>query len=146
MNENLRVFALLMLTILGLLLALAGIGFVISMGIQSMFGDIYVGVFWICLVIIGSIFVGQLWALKLFRAGGKLIVDFQAADDRGEVARQKVNLEGAKAQREQLAAMIWGVKQDAQPQIAVSDPRRLSPPADWARAELATSDTWAVIE
>ena len=145
MNDNLRVFSLLMLTILGILLALAGIGFVISLGIQQMFGDIYVGVFWICLVIIGSIFVGQLWALKLFRAGGELIVEFQAADDRGEVARQRVNLESAKSQREQMQAAIWAAKQDG-PQITVSEPRRLSAPADWSRAELATAETWAVIE
>ena len=145
MNDNLRVFSLLMLTILGILLALAGIGFVISLGIQQMFGDIYVGVFWICLVIIGSIFVGQLWALKLFRAGGELIVEFQAADDRGEVARQRVNLESAKTQREQMQATIWAAKQDG-PQITVSEPHRLSAPADWSRAELATAETWGVIE
>ena len=145
MNDNLRVFALLMLTILGILLAVAGIGFVVSTGIQSMFGDVYVGAFWLVILVLGSFFGSQWWALKLFRAGGELIVDFQAADDRGEVARQRVTLESAKSQREQMQAAIWAAKQDG-PQITVSEPRRLSAPADWSRAELATAETWGVIE
>ena len=145
MNDNLRVFALLMLTILGILLGVAGIGFVVSTGIQSMFGDVYVGVFWICLVVIGSIFCGWGMSLRTQRATLEAIIDFQAADDRGEVARQRVNLESAKTQREQMQATIWAAKQDG-PQITVSEPHRLSAPADWSRAELATAETWGVIE
>lgn len=90
MNDNIRAVGLILMFVLAILVVIAGIGLGISAWMQNNYGADSVLVFWGLFLILAGIFGGWGMSLKTMRIVLNSIIDFQAADDRGEVARAKV--------------------------------------------------------
>ena len=81
-------------------IAVGGVIFGVSYWIQTQFGANYVAAFWLMILLCIAMFVGVLIAGMVQRTTLNGIVDFQAADDRGEVARFGAIKEVLRGQRE----------------------------------------------
>lgn len=141
-KTNIQGFALLVFGILGLFLTIVYVCFAISNYLDREFGSVAVVALWAFVLMILTGLGVWTMALKSFRAGGDLIVDFQAADDKGEVARNKVLLETVKG-------AVWGEKKRYGEQPAVVTPSTqniLTANADWSQAQLPADSEWAMIE
>lgn len=90
MNDNVRAVGLILMFVLAILVVIAGIGLGISAWMQNNYGSDSVLAFWGLFLILAGIFGGWGMSLKTMRIVLNSIIDFQAADDRGEVARAKV--------------------------------------------------------
>lgn len=137
MSDNLRAFMMLVFGILAILLVIVGVGFGISSWIQTNYGASAVLMVWGGVILIGGIFAGWGMSLRTQRATLELIVDFQSADDRGEVARAKV--------LQEVVRSTWqGEKQryNEQPTLSAPAPALV----DWSQAALPADTEWAVIE
>lgn len=82
------------------ILALGGLIYMITTWISDNFGTEIAAGFWLMLFGAFMLFLGVLIAGMIQRWTLNGIVDFQAADDRGEVARQNVVREMIRGQRE----------------------------------------------
>ncbi len=143
-NDTLKTITLLMLTVLAIIILLVGSVFGISAWVQANWGANAVAGVWAVIGAAGTLFAGWGLSLKTQRATLNAIIDFQEADDRGEVARAKLLTEVVKRswQGEQYAARHAP---------ALPAPATLQLPAqpvdNWQRVQLTTSDEgWAVIE
>lgn len=146
MNDNLRVFTLMMLTVLAIVILVGGLALLVSWWIQEHFGETAVAATWIIVVLL-LVFFGSWWMnQRTMQISFNAIIDFQSADDRGEVARQQVKLENARSDRALLEATIWGVKREQPAPDIQPTQRAIAAPEDWTRAELSTESEWAVIE
>lgn len=141
-KTNIQTFMMLVLGILAILLVIVGAGYGISAYLDAEFGSFAVVAVWFFITNLATAFGVWKLALASFRVGGDAIVDFQAADDRGEVARAKVLQEIVKA--------TWqGEKQryGEQPQQATVIPsQQTTIPVDWSRAALTADTQWGMIE
>ena len=139
MKNNLQAFMMLVFGILAIMLIIVGAGFGISSWIQANYGASAVLMVWGGFILIGGIFAGWGMALKTQKATLENIVDFQSADDRGEVARAKV--------LQEVVRSTWqGEKQRYNEQPISSTSQRSALPVDWSQAALPSDTEWAVIE
>lgn len=83
-----------------LVLAAGGLGILITVWIADNFGNWAAGAFWLMLFGAAMLLAGVGVAGLIQRWTLNAIVDFQAADDRGEVARANVIREMVRGQRE----------------------------------------------
>jgi apolipoprotein N-acyltransferase len=128
--DTIRALALLAGVVFLFFVALVIVGGLVSSWIQAQFGSLAVVAMWVLLAVCLSILFGWGMGIKTMNAVLDAYVAVQTADDKGEVHRQKAMIEEAKAQRELLAATIWGIKQD-RPQIVENEQRRLPAPVEW---------------
>lgn len=80
--------------------AIGGILYGVTSWIEDRFGEMVAGAFWLMLFGALMLFLGVLIAGLIQKWTINGIVDFQAADDRGEVARANVVREMVRGQRE----------------------------------------------
>lgn len=80
--------------------AIGGLIYFVTSWISDNFGEIAAGAFWLMLFGALMLFLGVLIAGLIQRWTLNGIVDFQAADDRGEIARANVIKEMIRGQRE----------------------------------------------
>lgn len=85
---------------LAVLVTIGGAVFGISQWIEDRFGPQYVAAFWLGVLFLVAYMLGQWRAGAIQKQTLDAIVDFQAADDRGEVARMGVFREIARSGRE----------------------------------------------
>lgn len=143
-NDTLKTITLLMLTVLAIIILLVGSVFGISAWVQANWGANAVAGVWAVIGAAGALFAGWGLSLKTQRATLNAIIDFQEADDRGEVARAKLLTEVVKGS--------WqGEQYSARHTTALPGPATLQLPAqpvdNWQRVQLTTSNEgWAVIE
>ena len=145
-NDTLKTITLLMMTVLAIIILLVGSVFGISAWVQANWGANAVAGVWAVIGAAGALFAGWGLSLKTQRATLDAIIDFQEADDRGEVARARLLTEVVKGawQGEQHAARHA-------PALPSPTPTTLQLPAqtadNWQRVQLtASSEGWAVIE
>jgi hypothetical protein len=140
-KTNLQAFMMLVFGILAILLVIVGVGFGISAWIQANYGASAVLMVWGGFILISGIFAGWGMSLRTQRATLENLVDFQSADDRGEVARAKV--------LQEVVRSTWqGEKQryNEQPSLPAPQQQRYALPVDWSQAALPAEAEWAVIE
>ena len=89
-----------LLTLSVVLFLVIGAVFGLSYWIESRFGANYVAAFWLMILLCIAMFVGVLIANMVQRTTLNGVIDFQAADDRGEVARFGAMKEMMRGQRE----------------------------------------------
>lgn len=141
-KTNIQAFMMLVLGILAILLVIVGAGYGISAYLDAEFGSFAVVAVWFFITNLATAFGVWKLALASFRVGGDAIVDFQAADDRGEVARARVLQEVVKS--------TWqGERQrynesPTMPLLPVQQQSALT--VDWTQAALPADTEWSVIE
>lgn len=138
--DKLRALILLLLAALAVLVVAVGVGWLISAKVEKELGFNAVLGLWFFVAVVGAIFAGQGMTLRTMKTVLAAYVKVQTADDAGEVNRQRVQLEEAKANRAVLEATIWGVKQE-QPALPAPTPQYPALTANWQEAQLATSDS-----
>lgn len=97
MNDNIRAVCLTAIMVLVSLILLIATGFGVSYWIQIHYGHDAVAFFWISIVLLLVLFLAWWMNQRSTRMAFDAIIDFQAADDRGEVARARVLQEVVRA-------------------------------------------------
>lgn len=139
MNDNIRGVGLILMFVLAILLVIVGIGVGVSAWMQANYGADSVLAFWAMVFVIVGIVAGWGMSLRTQRATLNAIVDFQAADDRGEVARAKVL-------QEVMRGSWRGDAFAANQQAKLSAPQQEYPAltVDWSKAALPVVEgEWA---
>lgn len=141
--DKLRALCLLILAALVFLIVAVGVGWIISAKVEEEFGFTAVLALWALVAILSGIFFGWRMTLSTMKTVLAAYVEVQTADDAGEVNRQRVELEQAKANRSVLEATIWGVKQQQPALPAPAPPQYPALTADWSKAQLPVAAEWS---
>lgn len=137
MNNNIRAIGLILMFVLAILLVIVSVGFGVSAWMQANYGPDSVLAFWAMVFILSGVFAGWGMSLRTQRATLNAIVDFQAADDRGEVARAKV--------LQEVVRGSWrGDAFAASRQAKLPAPQETALTVDWTQAALPVAEEeWA---
>lgn len=122
--------------------AIGGLIYFVTSWISDNFGELAAGAFWLMLFGALMLFLGVLIAGMIQRWTLNALVDFQDADDRGEVARANVVREMIRSQREFDKDVRRAASPLARQQAQVIDQRRQLEAQNRAAQE---TDDWYVL-